>query len=55
MTFRPRFLVPLLALSVAFSAALLTAPSMARADTLSWATTYTGPDNLPNGERSRSR
>lgn len=23
---------------------------MARADTLSWATTYTGPDNLPNGE-----
>jgi photosystem II stability/assembly factor-like uncharacterized protein len=49
MTFRPRLTVPLV-ISAFMLCVSFVAPSVARADTLSWQRTYAGPDNLPNGD-----
>ncbi|HEY5506267.1 MAG TPA: YCF48-related protein [Coriobacteriia bacterium] len=49
MTFRLRFLIPMLVLAVALSVALLAAPSIARAESLYWGAkaTFTGPGDIP--------
>jgi photosystem II stability/assembly factor-like uncharacterized protein len=50
MTFRPRLLLSVLLLATVASVALLAAPAIARADTLSWTLQYAGPPNIPNGD-----
>jgi photosystem II stability/assembly factor-like uncharacterized protein len=49
MTLRLRRLAPLV-LSALLLGAVLVAPAVAHADTLSWAHTFTGPTEIPNGE-----
>jgi photosystem II stability/assembly factor-like uncharacterized protein len=50
MTLRPRLFLPVLALSFFALMALAVAPSVARADTLTWAAPQYGPADTPNGE-----
>jgi photosystem II stability/assembly factor-like uncharacterized protein len=45
MTLRSRFLLPVLALSLFALVAIAVAPSVARADTLTWGRPWVGPDN----------
>ena len=50
MMLRPRLFLPVLALSFFALMALAVAPSVARADTLTWSAPWYGPADTPNGD-----